>query len=91
MHAYIHPCIHTHRWLLSLGALVDARDHTGNTPLHHAARAGKEDAVKALVKAGAKGGVNWEGKGYTPAELAAGNPELSVWLTRKMGVPTHSH
>ncbi len=60
----------------------------GNTPLHYAARAGKQNVAKTLVKAGAKGGPNWEGKGYTPAELAAGHEELSVWLTRMIGVRT---
>ena len=60
----------------------------GNTPLHYAAKSGKEEVAKALVKAGAKGGLNWEGKGYSPAELAAGYPELNVWLIRNLGVPT---
>ncbi|MEP6943313.1 MAG: ankyrin repeat domain-containing protein [Betaproteobacteria bacterium] len=39
--------------LASLGYTVDLRDASGRTPLHVAAYAGKHDAMRALVKAGA--------------------------------------
>ena len=39
--------------LIGGGAAVDARDGHGRTPLHVAAYAGRHDAMRALVKAGA--------------------------------------
>jgi ankyrin repeat protein len=39
--------------LLSYGARADESDKLGRTALHHAALAGNEEAVQALLKAGA--------------------------------------
>lgn len=74
----IRPC----RWLLDEAADLELRDNRGNTALHRAAKAGQEAVVKLLIKRGAKGGRNWEGKGYTPVELAAGHPDLADWIMR---------
>lgn len=72
-------------WLLRSGkAQIGRRDAKGNTALHHAAMGGCLRACKALVRAGVAGGRNWEGKGYTPLELAK-DQTTAEWLGRNSG------
>lgn len=54
-----------------LGADVNATDHEGNTPLHHAASRGDNEMIEYLVSKGAKAtAVNREGQ--TTADMANG-------------------
>jgi ankyrin repeat protein len=56
--------------LVAAGALVDARDGHGRTPLHVAAFAARHDAMRALVKAGADPNA-LEGDRYDIVTIAA--------------------
>jgi ankyrin repeat protein len=60
------PVIHV---LLRHGAALEARNHTGFTPLHHAAEAGSVDALRALLEAGADPGAK-NNAGVRPVETA---------------------
>jgi hypothetical protein len=64
-------------------------DGKGNSALHHGAVGGSLAICKLLVKAGVKGGRNWEGRGYTPVEVAT-DPSLAEWLSKHSG-PSYSH
>ena len=47
------PCLKEIERLIALGVCVDAKDRTGNTPLHWASGNGHADVVKLLINAGA--------------------------------------
>jgi len=57
-------------WLLSLGAEVDARNHSEATPLHAAASNGQAMSVSFLLRHGADASLTNE-DGQNPAQLAA--------------------
>ena len=61
--------------LVEAGADVNARDQSGFTPLHSAAKNATPAAVQALVQAGAE--VNSRGE-RTPLHIAASNPNPEV-------------
>jgi uncharacterized protein len=63
---------HQENWvafLLSRGALPDAKDHDGNTPLHVAASVDDTDAITLLLERGARVNVT-NNNGETPLILA---------------------
>ena len=58
------------QYLIDQGADVNAKDDTGNTPLHRAAANGNNEAVKFLVSRGADVNAKSSNSG-TPLHLAA--------------------
>jgi ankyrin repeat protein len=56
--------------LVSAGALVDAADKGGATPLHRAVRARNAFAVRSLLEAGARVDLRLKKEGSTPLHLA---------------------
>jgi ankyrin repeat protein len=56
--------------LVSAGALVDAADKGGTTPLHRAVRARNTFAVRSLLEAGARVDLRLKKEGSTPLHLA---------------------
>jgi ankyrin repeat protein len=78
--------------LLAAGADPNARDEDKSTPLHHAARAGDADAVRALLAAGADPAVA-NRQGRTPLMEAARLGQVAiVELLLGAGVsPTAAH
>ncbi|MBS3821067.1 MAG: ankyrin repeat domain-containing protein [Bacteroidetes bacterium] len=68
---------------LHYGIRLDARDAAGNTPLHHAAQAGRKNAVVLLAARGAD--VNARNNaGQTPLALS-GETEIETYLVRMGG------
>jgi Ankyrin repeats (many copies)/Ankyrin repeats (3 copies) len=61
--------VQTLQKLIDAGALVDARDKNGATPLHRAVRTRSADAVECLLAAGADGTLR-NRSGSTPFHLA---------------------
>ena len=64
------PCLKEIERLIALGVCVDAKDRSGNTPLHEASGNGHADVVKLLIKEGAKVGVRNK-KGEAPLSWIA--------------------
>jgi len=67
------------RLLLARGAAIDAANHTGFTPLHHAAENGSKAAAAALLEAGADPTVP-NGQGKLPAEVAREQAHFEIAL-----------
>jgi ankyrin repeat protein len=65
------------RVLLAHGATLEARNHTGFTPLHHAAEAGSMKAVQALLAAGADPGAK-NNAGRSPADTARAQGHVTI-------------
>ena len=70
--------------LLEHGAGVKVQNNLGDTPLHTAARAGDEDVVWPLIKAGADNRIRNKA-GLTPAEVAydEDNDRISLIIKEK--------
>lgn len=69
------------RWLWKRGCDMNLPDARGETPLFHAAAGGHLDAVKALLRAGAKiGGKNNIGQTVEKLTLAQGHREVADYL-----------
>ena len=71
-HTPLHLAVHhvdCCAFLLEKGALIDARDAEGKTPLYHAVSVGLEDSIRLLVLKGAKLDVK-DGAGKTIQEIA---------------------
>ena len=64
------PCLKEIERLIALGVCVDAKDRSGNTPLHEASGNGHADVVKLLIDNGAKVGVR-NGRGEAPLSWIA--------------------
>jgi ankyrin repeat protein len=67
------------RVLLAHGATLEARNHTGFTPLHHAAEAGAVNAARALLEAGADPEAR-NTAGNRPADIARELGHIGVGL-----------
>jgi ankyrin repeat protein len=67
--------------ILEQGAIVDAKDHEGNTPLMEAVRAGSLETVKLLAESGANI-MTRNKQGDTPLHLAVGKNRNNIvtWL-----------
>ncbi len=70
--------------LIREGADVNARDSFGMTPLHCAAAAGHEEAVRVLLAAGADIGIK-DNEGRSPLDLARnlGHTEIAELLAQQ--------
>ncbi|MFY2563430.1 ankyrin repeat domain-containing protein [Corallococcus terminator] len=74
-----------YREVLDAGAAVDARDDSGQTPLHRAMGAGKPELVKLLIERGAD--VNAiDGMGRTPVGVGLRTKE-EVWVAHNKRTP----
>jgi ankyrin repeat protein len=58
--------------LIDAGAMIDWANHSGFTPLHHAAEAGSEEAALLLIAKGANVGLKTAHR-KTPGEIAMAN------------------
>ena len=74
------------RLLVARGATIDAANHTGFTPLHHAAENGSAAAATALLEAGADPAMP-NGQGLLPADVARERAhfEIALELTAAAG------
>ena len=75
-------------WLKTQGAGLNARNHYGQTPIHHTAKSGNHgtQAMDLLKTAGADILVH-DYDGETPMHLAATNPWIMKWLVeQKAGI-----
>lgn len=76
--------------LVAAGAVLDAANAYGRTPLHYAAMNGRTDEVEALLAAGAAHGVP-NAIGWTPLHDAAYNGQLAAAAALlAAGTPLHA-
>jgi len=74
------------RFLIAKGATVNLDNHTGFTPLHHAAENGSLEAAEVLLDAGAD--PTWPNNmGETPAQVARRRMHLDVAMAIEAKMP----